>query len=330
MDQFHAWTNTLASHASDADIRKSSDPSEGPKHYINIDSYPGFLSTKRIPQTLDSVITLYGYNFVNDAGYLPWATKTAFDSLKNCILRLNWAKAVLFASDLGHYIADGHMPLHLTKNYDGQYSNNSGIHSRYETTMIGEFISQITYSGDSIQEVLNVNQYIFNYIYENYVFVDSVLLADTYAKTISSNTATTAYKQALWERTKQFTIPLFKKASHSLAELIYTAWIQAGSPIMTPIMVFSSLSKPAVILEQNYPNPFKETTQIKFFLNENSEILLQIRDVSGKTINTLFSGTLGKGNHTIEWDSQHFRSGVYYTILTTGATVRLKKMILLK
>ena len=38
MSQFYSWTNTLASHASDADSRKSWDSSESPKHYIDIDN----------------------------------------------------------------------------------------------------------------------------------------------------------------------------------------------------------------------------------------------------------------------------------------------------
>ncbi len=136
MSEFNAWTDFLAAHASDADERKAWDPTEGPKHYIDIDNYQQFIDNGTIPQTLDSVISIYGYSFVYDQGILPWTTLIAFDSLRACFERLDWTKAKFFAADLGHYVADGHMPLHITRNYNGQYSGNNGIHSRYESTMI--------------------------------------------------------------------------------------------------------------------------------------------------------------------------------------------------
>jgi len=58
MQPFNAWVSILASHASDADERKAWDPSEGPKHYIDIDNYSQFISQGTIPQTLDSVIDI--------------------------------------------------------------------------------------------------------------------------------------------------------------------------------------------------------------------------------------------------------------------------------
>ncbi|HEY9113754.1 MAG TPA: hypothetical protein VIN10_03585, partial [Bacteroidales bacterium] len=128
MTQFLAWANVLAEHASDADDRKDIDPNEGPRHYIDIDNYPVFLEKGRIPQTYDSVIDIYGEDFVIEQGILPWATKTTYDSIVSCFMRRDWDKAGLFAADLGHYVADGHMPLHITMNYNGQHTGNTGIH----------------------------------------------------------------------------------------------------------------------------------------------------------------------------------------------------------
>ena len=43
-----SWAIILAEHASDADARKDWDPSEVPKHYLNIDGYPEFLQTGKM------------------------------------------------------------------------------------------------------------------------------------------------------------------------------------------------------------------------------------------------------------------------------------------
>lgn len=329
MSQFDSWTNILANHASDADYRKSSDPDESPKHYIDIDNYSEFTSSGSIPQTLDGAISAHGSSFVYDNGILPWATLASYDSLKNCFLRLDWDKAALFASDLGHYVADGHMPLHITKNYNGQLTGNTGIHSRYESTMIGSYVSQISYTGANINQIIDVPQYIFDYIYSNYQYVEEVIAADNYAKSISSNTSSNEYNTALWNYSKNFTIVLFKDASHALTELIYTAWNEAGSPSMAT-GVGNQLDESNVVLKQNFPNPFTNSTTIQFRLKENSKVSLQIKDVSGITISTLINDYKTAGDYSIDFNSTNLSSGTYYLVLDTEKQHIVKKMMVVK
>ena len=56
MEFFETWADSLQAHASDADYRKSWDPTEAPKHYIDIDNYPEFIATGTIPQSFDSTV----------------------------------------------------------------------------------------------------------------------------------------------------------------------------------------------------------------------------------------------------------------------------------
>ena len=329
MSQFDAWTDFLAAHASDADERKAWDPDEGIKHYIDIDNYQQFINYGTIPQTLDSVIDIYGYNFVYDQGILPWATLTTFDSLVACMARHDWNQAKYFAADLGHYVGDGHMPLHITRNYNGQYSGNSGIHSRYESTMINNYISQIIYQGYNLTILEDINQYVFGYLYTNYTYVDSVLMADDYAQSISGNTNSSAYKQALWEKSKNFTVQLFANASHALAEMIYNAWVQAGSPSMTAATDDITGIELRPVLHQNVPNPFKGSTSIYFSLPDNMDVQLFIRNSEGMMVNTLVDGLKASGEYKIEWKPGTLPGGVYYFVFHAGRYIEVKKLILL-
>ena len=327
MQDFLAWVDFLRDHASDADYRKDTDPTEGKKHYLDIDSYPEFIATGTIPQTLDSAIALHGIAFVEDNGILPWAIERTFDSLRNCMQRLDFLKAQIFAADLGHYVADGHMPLHITKNYNGQLTGNTGIHSRYESTMINARIGEIVYSGEDATEITNVNQYIFDYLYANFIYCDSVIAADNYAKSQSSTYSSATYKNALWAKSKSFTIPLFERGSHALAALIYTAWLQAGSPPLTASEIADPISLSNAVLEQNHPNPFVVSTDISFTLKENSKVLLQVRDINGTTVATLVDKTLPVGNQTSTWVPDSVASGLYYLVLNTGKYIQVKKMV---
>jgi hypothetical protein len=328
MDQFMQWASILASHASDADIRKQWDPNEGPKHYIDIDNYPEFIANGVIPQTLDSVIALHGYNFVYDQGILPWATKTTFDSLQSCFERADWASAVLFASDLGHYVADGHMPFHITRNYNGQYTGNQGIHSRYESQMIEMYNSQINYEGYQINAIEDVNQYVFNYLYANYLYVDTVLVADDYAREQAGSASSSQYYEALWEQTETLTIALFKKASHSLAELIYTAWLNAGSPMISA--VFSPAFSNDGLQVQNSPNPFTGKTKISFSISTAQQFVLEIRDITGRPITILLDENRPAGEYLLHWDASQMPDGIYYAVLRTQYNSRVCKMVLVR
>lgn len=327
MAQFSDWVSVLAAHASDADDRKSWDPTEGPKHYIDIDNYNEFITNGSIPMNWDSVISAHGSSFVYDNGILPWATLITYDSLVSCFERHDWDKAVLFASDLGHYVADGHMPMHITRNYNGQYSGNSGIHSRYESTMINAYISQFDYTGFEISEVEQVDQYVFDYLYSSYIYVDSILAADDYAKSVAGNTSSTLYRQTLWEQTQGFTIPLFSNASHALAELIYTAWIQAGSPAISPDGVNENRELMAQ-LNQNAPNPFSTSTTISYRLEEHAFVELSVYDLAGKLQTTIVKGQKEMGDHSIQWHPQQVQPGVYILTLQAGNSRTFKKIVL--
>lgn len=326
MEQFQVWSTILADHASDADIRKSTDPTEGPKHYIDIDNYSEFSTSGTIPQNMGDAISAYGESFVYEQGILPWATRTTFDSLVACFEREDWDKAVFFASDLGHYVADGHMPMHITRNYNGQFTGNSGIHSRYESTMINANVSQITYTGLPIDIVQDVNQYVFDYLYANYMYVDSVIAADNYAKGFSTNTSSSAYKQALWEYSKDFTTMLFQSASHVLAELIYTAWAQAGSPSMAQEIFSPAQDGSTIFLGQNTPNPFRGSTLVKYKLAKDSNLSLQILDATGNLVEDIESSYLME-NSSYEFSGADLPDGIYYLVLRSDENVQVRKMV---
>jgi len=329
MTDFHSWAAALTSHASDADARKAWDASEGPKHYIDIDLYPEFTALGAIPQDFQEVLDQHGHEFVYGAGILPWATLVTYDSLVETLRRLDWDRAVLFAADLGHYVADGHMPMHITMNYDGQYTGNDGIHSRYESTMINGYNSQINYEGDSISFIQDVNQYVFDYLYANYVYVDSVIAADDYAKSINSNTYSSQYKQALWEKTGAFTTMLFKNASHALAELIYSAWTEAGKPPLTAhAFIFEPQEFEYRMLEPNVPNPFLNSTRIVFNLPEDAQVSLKVYDTYGKAVDTLLIGKETRGRHELEWMASGLPKGMYFLVLRAGEATETRKMLL--
>ncbi|QQS36611.1 MAG: T9SS type A sorting domain-containing protein [Ignavibacteriales bacterium] len=342
MTFWESWSDSLAAHGSDADYRKSTDPTEAPKHYIDIDNYPEFVSTGRISQNFDSLVALHGYSFVMDQGTLPWAVLQTTATLQNYFQNNDFSNAMLTAADLGHYIGDMHMPLHLTRNYNGQYTGQSGVHSRYESDMINRYSNQISYAGDSVFYITDISEFVFETVYENYLYVDSVLRCDSIAKAFAGNTNSTTYYLKLWELSKEFTTKLFKNASFKLTCLIYTAWINAGSPVFVED---ESIVVTDFRLSQNYPNPFNPSTTIQYAIPNvetrhasSLHVMLQVYDILGNEITTLVNEEKPAGTYVINFNAANLNSGVYFYRLQAGSPssgsgqgfIETRKMILLK
>lgn len=334
MSQFNDWVFYLSEHASDADNRKRNDPSEGPKHYIDIDNYEDFVTNGTIPQSLEDCIAAYGADFVHDNGYLPWATLAMYDSVVHCMRRGDWNNVKRYAADMGHYVADGHMPMHLTKNYDGQFTGNKGIHARYEIDMIARYKDEIVYDGTPAQNIGDPRDYIFNYIYDNYPYMDSILIADDYASEMGNGNTSDQYYMALWERTEYLTIKMFQDASHALAELLYSAWVEAGRPSEQVTGIAPAYPSPSDPNQEPrlhiFPNPVRTQATISYNQTVPGPHSVTVFDTAGRTAMQISGLGTTTGLHTHTWDPRELINGNYYLVLQSGSQRQCEPFILMR
>lgn len=230
--QLKTWGPIMADHGSDADSRKKNDPDEFVRHFIDIDLYDEFTASGKIPENFEALCKKYGRDVVMKYGTLPWVTDSTYKALVQDFRNNDWQKAVLTAADLGHYVGDGFMPLHISGNYDGQLSGQKGIHRRYEETMIDKYIDQIAIEPSRIGRVKDVQGYVFGYLYRNHANNNLLLQADKRALDSSGGEYNEVYYQNLWGSTNLFTSRLLQEASKTLASLIYSAWLEAGKPAL--------------------------------------------------------------------------------------------------
>ncbi|HMS34501.1 MAG TPA: M12 family metallo-peptidase [Ignavibacteria bacterium] len=91
-------------------------------------------------------------------------------------------------------------------------------------------------------------------------------------------------------------------------------------------------------LSQNYPNPFNPSTKINFDIPYNSNVTLQIMDISGKEIGTIVKGFYNAGSYNVTFSANeigsNLASGIYFYKVTAqsekGNFVSTKKMTLIK
>ncbi|HEY9165465.1 MAG TPA: T9SS type A sorting domain-containing protein [Candidatus Kryptonia bacterium] len=318
------FTQYYADHASDADNRKSSDPSESPRHFIDIDAYAEFHSSW-FPHDIDSLIAEYGSSTVTTNGTLPWAIKADYDSLVAFLKSGDTVSANRVIADLGHYIGDACQPLHCTENY-----NRNGIHSPYESTMLHDYLSEITISPDTSRYIPDVLDFAFRVIYASNSKAQVIIDADDQAggKSARQNSPTTYY-QTLWSLLDTMTIGQLQTASVSLASLVYSAMVDAS-----PATAVHQSNPSTFMISEAYPNPFNPTTNIDVDVPAGTGTAnVSVYASDGRRIQS-FSTSLHAGHNILSLNLSGQASGVYFakieTLYGTERNVRTLKAILIK
>ncbi|MBN1353029.1 S8 family peptidase [candidate division KSB1 bacterium] len=83
-------------------------------------------------------------------------------------------------------------------------------------------------------------------------------------------------------------------------------------------------------LENNYPNPFNQTTSIGFTLANASQVSLDVYDCRGRLVDELISGDLQAKKYSVKFDASHLASGIYFYKLSIDNDSKTKKLILIK
>lgn len=82
-----------------------------------------------------------------------------------------------------------------------------------------------------------------------------------------------------------------------------------------------------VILEQNYPNPFSDETEIRFSLPQPAHIRLMLLNSAGIPISTIIDADAPDGLNNVKLDAANLKPGIYYYQLQTGTTSKTMRMI---
>lgn len=85
-----------------------------------------------------------------------------------------------------------------------------------------------------------------------------------------------------------------------------------------------------MLLEQNYPNPFAQTTTFRYTLKESGSVMFRILDLTGKLISVRTDANQAPGNHTLEVNASELSTGIYYVQMITNGVTSVRKMMVAK
>ncbi|HET7695865.1 MAG TPA: hypothetical protein VFK57_09175 [Vicinamibacterales bacterium] len=233
---FQANRVALVEHSIDPDTyRTMGFTEEPPRHFLDMDAYGPF-PFANLPRDYNEAVAVRGRDFVIKNGTVPWRTEEVYGMLRTAFKDLPTApyardNVKLFSSVLSHYVGDSHQPFHAAVNYDGQLTNQHGIHSRFETELFDRYRDRLRVTPAPAAPVADVRAFMFTTLSDSFQLVDAILAAD-----LAAVNGRTHYDDGYFAQMFEKTGPIMEKrlsgAVTAVASLITSAWIEAGRPAL--------------------------------------------------------------------------------------------------
>ncbi len=225
------------------DRRRFSVPEEAPRHYIDLDHY-GDSSLYTMPRFWNAAVEKYSEDTLKAYGIVPWHINTMYYRLKDAFLIRDPERILKLSAELGHYIADAHVPLHTTENYNGQLTGQEGIHGFWESRLPELFSDHYDFFVGKAEYLINPQLAIWKGIESANLQVKFVLseekkLAEKFReKKYSFETKgrqtvkvyALEYSKAYHKILDGMVERQMRAAIKMMGDFWYTAWIDGGQP----------------------------------------------------------------------------------------------------
>jgi hypothetical protein len=247
---YKANVEFITEHAVSADKRRYVDSTEATRHFLDADHY-GKNPFSKIPQNWDDAVRKYTADTLDKYGTVPWAITYNYYWLVKAFKKHDTTAILNISANLGHYVADAHVPLHLTQNYNGQLSNQTGIHALWESRIpelfgnnYNYYIGKARYIDDPLKEAFKICR-------TSFTCVDSVLrfermLNKTFppgkkyelVKHGNKNVQdySVAYSRAYQKMLHGMVERRMRSVILSVGSYWYSAWVDAGQPDLNKLI----------------------------------------------------------------------------------------------
>lgn len=235
----------LSAHGTDPDKRRYIIKSEGAHHFIDIDHY-GKYPFDALPRNWDKAVEKFSRDTLQAYGIVPWWISIMLQRLVKAFHEKNQSRILQLSAEIGHYIADAHVPLHASTNHNGQLTGQQGIHAFWESR-IPELLADKEWDffiGKAMY-ISHPADFIWKRVLESAAAADTVL---RYEKEISRlfredqkfsfeekngvivKQYSTAYAIAYNKKLNDMVERRMRQSIFAVASLWFTAWVDAGQP----------------------------------------------------------------------------------------------------
>jgi hypothetical protein len=164
----------LSESAVNPDKRRYAVADEAPKHYIDLDDY-GDSAAYKLPRYWKDAVAKFGKDSLMLHGIVPWQINQVYFQLKDAFAIKDPHAILRLSADLGHYIADANVPLHTTRNYNGQKTDQLGIHGFWESRLPELFFTEYDFFVGKADYQKNIQLTAWRAVIKANAALDSVL-----------------------------------------------------------------------------------------------------------------------------------------------------------
>ncbi len=241
----------VTTHAVDPDKRRYAVTDEAPRHYIDLDHY-GEPPFNEVPRKWNDAVIKFTEDSLMSYGIVPWHIERMMYRLTDAFRNKDVNYILKNTADLGHYVADAHVPLHCTENYNGQLTNQVGIHGFWESRIPELLGEQYDYFVGKAEYIPDVNAKVWDIVLASNAMVDSVLLLEKQLnaefppdrkysyETRGASTVRVYSKEYTMRYNELLNGMVERRMQESIIQLgsfWLTAWINAGKPDLTGIVM---------------------------------------------------------------------------------------------
>ncbi len=255
---YKANIDYLTENAVNPDRRRYAVDGEAPRHYIDLDVYPDSVQKDLATLRWDQAVEKYTEDTLQTYGIVPWHIATMKYRLEKAFLDRDVRRILLLSADIGHYIADANVPLHTTVNYNGQLTNQVGIHGFWESRLPELYSDDYDLLVGQANYVENPLERSWEAVLNAHAALDSVLLfeQELTAKLPADQKFTVEERNNI--TIKNYSRPFSKKYHEMLdrqverqmkasvkmiADFWYTAWVDTGQPDLTDLKTIKLTEK---------------------------------------------------------------------------------------
>jgi hypothetical protein len=237
----------VTEHAVDPDKRRYAVEGEAQCHYIDLDHYykPGENPFQIMPRKWKDAVAKFTEDTLQTYGIVPWHISVMKSKLQRAFETKNVDLILKYSADIGHYIADAHVPLHTTENYNGQLTGQKGIHGLWESRLVEINAENYDYFVGKATYVKSVLDYTWEAVEASHNALDSVLRMEKeitrtfpsdrkYAYEQRGNTTVQVYSKefcsAYHAQLNGMVERRLRAAVIAVGSIWYTAWVDAGQP----------------------------------------------------------------------------------------------------
>lgn len=250
---FKKQIDYISENAVNPDKRRYAVVGEAPRHYIDAEAY-GDSALYKLPLYWNEATKRYGEDTLALNGTVPWAIQQYKAQLTEAFRQKNARRILRVAADLGHYIADANVPLHTTRNYNGQRTGQEGIHAFWESRLTELFADQYDmFVGAAIYEE-KIARRAWRAVQQANAALDSVLLFEKelskrmkpeqkYVLEERNGVIIKTYSREFSQRYHQMLDQQVERQMRASVKMVgdfwFTCWVDAGQPDLSALASFS-------------------------------------------------------------------------------------------